>query len=797
MKKFYYISFFITFFSIVIFARNNDIPPTKFGSSTLNNIQKQFQDLKDIKGLDKILKEYKLSKAKSLKYKMSEDNGLKYNMDSMVLYVKHNDEWLPVTKDAYNYDDQSNVVSSDSYVFDTTLVTWKDNKKTIVTFNEKELPVMYNVQSWDDTLKEWFDESKAVIAYDENGNITAMEMTNEYYDFTTETYQTFGQGKFIREYDGNNNETSLISFEWDEQLKDWEYDFKYERQYQNGWEIMNAYYSWDSESQTWTGMQKNETNFVLGFYDTQAQTSYNWDATTNDWKATSEIKYDIIVDVSDTNVVETRSYLNFDTNKLEYNSKKEYFGFKRNYKSGFNYSFNTVISYYWDSNNSDWLENNKRIFKYDSFGNDTLIIDSVWRSISDTDYGWVLQHEMHKFVNELGLYTGYSSKNWRFDGNNIVLSSQDQSTSTFDDNWHLLSTVQQSWDFNNNVWQNTTKSEYTYNANESLTSSTNYSGFDEVKNEWIPMQKTEMDYNADFSYAYYKSYNWDIDLNEWKLVYAQYSEQNENGYATHSGFGNYDYNVNQFYLNYEDIREYDNENRLTMHSELNRTLQYDEYVPFVLTYGDKVEYSYSNEGQIVSEINYTYESDDFIPQNKYEYSYDAQHPDGLESEIYYEWNALSSSWEKKTKGVLTTNYDVKRDQLILPFGEEDESHELKMYFNYMATEFLQYIWSDDTNDWVENTNYKIYYSSHEPSGLIKKNSSDISLYPNPTSDFISVNLNEGDNANIALYDLQGRKVYESSVVNSSRIDVSQFNKGIYFYQLSVEGKTVSGKLIKR
>lgn len=68
----------------------------------------------------------------------------------------------------------------------------------------------------------------------------------------------------------------------------------------------------------------------------------------------------------------------------------------------------------------------------------------------------------------------------------------------------------------------------------------------------------------------------------------------------------------------------------------------------------------------------------------------------------------------------------------------------------------------------------------------------IALVPNPAQDILNIKTQELIKV-IKIYSLQGSLVQEGS---SASIDVSQLNAGLYFVQITFEGKTVTKKLIK-
>jgi subtilisin family serine protease len=76
--------------------------------------------------------------------------------------------------------------------------------------------------------------------------------------------------------------------------------------------------------------------------------------------------------------------------------------------------------------------------------------------------------------------------------------------------------------------------------------------------------------------------------------------------------------------------------------------------------------------------------------------------------------------------------------------------------------------------------------------------SDFVVYPNPTSDAISVVLTEGfDTGTIIIYSVLGQKVLEQKISSQSPvISLKSLEKGIYLYKIESNGFSKSGKIVK-
>lgn len=74
------------------------------------------------------------------------------------------------------------------------------------------------------------------------------------------------------------------------------------------------------------------------------------------------------------------------------------------------------------------------------------------------------------------------------------------------------------------------------------------------------------------------------------------------------------------------------------------------------------------------------------------------------------------------------------------------------------------------------------------------------LYPNPATDFVNLSLEKaGDQVEVAVYDINGRKVMTKQFNGYSNfdegMDVSQLNSGVYFVKINTQGKNATQKLI--
>jgi len=84
------------------------------------------------------------------------------------------------------------------------------------------------------------------------------------------------------------------------------------------------------------------------------------------------------------------------------------------------------------------------------------------------------------------------------------------------------------------------------------------------------------------------------------------------------------------------------------------------------------------------------------------------------------------------------------------------------------------------------------YSEDCNLGIEDYNPINFTIYPNPTQDVLNIE-SQQQIENLKIYNLQGQLIKEGS---QGRVDVSQLTTGLYFIQLSVDGKTSTKKFIK-
>lgn len=75
------------------------------------------------------------------------------------------------------------------------------------------------------------------------------------------------------------------------------------------------------------------------------------------------------------------------------------------------------------------------------------------------------------------------------------------------------------------------------------------------------------------------------------------------------------------------------------------------------------------------------------------------------------------------------------------------------------------------------------------------NSLKVNVFPNPADSYIVVEVPEAKDFNISLFNALGQSVINDKVYSGKRIDVSQLQRGLYFYAVSADNKVSKGSLV--
>ena len=437
-------------------------------------------------------------------------------------------------------------------------------------------------------------------------------------------------------------------------------------------------------------------------------------------------------------------------------------------------ALDSVKSYYTSPSHVDLVQ---VINKYDSYGNTV----SEVKSIMDNTNNWlVTEIKEHK----LGYNSDGTIQLDTFYKSYRVQSSmhKDRMINTYLNN-QIVKSYYSSWDTLSSSWKTLAKSTKTYNASGLLTvcewfkRNNSYSA-------WSPYKKEDYNYDgnnnliqkltSDWSNAwipnkrrqyFYNALNKDtlLAISEWDISSAQW-------FDTHSQQSIYDANANLVLV----------------------LVKIKSAVPGQLRNSSKYIYTYNSSNQLVLRINQSWyaDSNDWKSMSKWEYAYDSQ--SNRIHEVYYIINASLTSWSKNSKTEYVYDNTYSFSDLLLPNGLDYDS----IRFSHKLLYRKGYAWNFSNQSWDNGAESAYYYTEKTLLALLESSIDTYLVYPNPASDYIQIDLPESmTKATLYIYDIQGKLILETNLLNSSRINVQSLKSGMYIYKVCDDVNINTGKLI--
>lgn len=536
-------------------------------------------------------------------------------------------------------------------------------------------------------------------------------------------------------------------------------------------------------------------------------TQFNWDEETNHWVGLEQTKY--AFDANGNQILDANYYWDDDLENWVG-------GFKGEYEFNDNNKVIQEISYSWDDDLADWKGYSKTNKEYDEDNLKTFEEFFDWNdSISD----WDLTYKFDRT---------YDAENDMYVSIYLM----------FDDDLNLLRDYYKSevsLDDNNNE---TMRAEYYWDTDLSL---------------WIGSRKYEVGYNDDNNYSWIDFYAWDDSTNEWGAVYSKCEyEYDEFGNETIYSELSWDEEDSIWITDYKDENEYDAEgNKL-----LNKIYTYNDSLSILeLKRNYKWEYDFDNDGNITLEEKYMLADDDssWLIIEKTVMDYDAFGNEILEENYYYNTSFANLVDDSKTEYLYDANdnrlfyanytwddslamwvgfykevneYDANNNQVYhneaywndsLRDFQIEYAEEYVFDLTYASDEIWQPVWlnhydflnqvvaineynlDDETGELFLSGIDSMFYSfieTTDPSAINDRLESDLTVYPNPASEYIVVDQVKGE-ATFELFSFEGKQVMVKKVMKKEQVPVANLSKGIYFYKLtSFESGVQRGKLIK-
>lgn len=302
--------------------------------------------------------------------------------------------------------------------------------------------------------------------------------------------------------------------------------------------------------------------------------------------------------------------------------------------------------------------------------------------------------------------------------------------------------------------------------------------------KYLPDEKYEYSYYADNFCKEQLKYDWHND--SFRLLTKTTFSYDANNQLLlkkyYSAPTNWDLIIKTDYVN-----KYDDKGRL-IETKLyeNRKSQ-----PDIKEY--KYEYSYSPNGNLSSIFYYDLAISPYgVPDFKGDFIYNEN---GIltYNEYYYRDGGVGySNWRNNIKEDFNLNFEYSINQILTPYDYYSNRFLLPTDFNisYMITEL-------NHEDLTGNADYlkRFYYSEMVVTGINQNVISEISIYPNPATDYLTIatGLNE---STISLFNQTGKEIISKNVSGNYKIPVSHYPAGLYLLRVeSGNGKVQTEKII--
>lgn len=747
-------------------------------------------------------------KAFTAPMKVGNTGVMKHLLDSFVVEGKSNDQWTKQHKMAFRYNSRGQVTETMS--FDPDLQqSWYGTEKAFFTYDDSGRMTGREMQRWDNELSKWYVLMKMNVTFNEQGEMASYETYQSELDEEKGVYELVGMEKAVVVYDSNGSVNQLTYYIWDYASSSWLQHMLMQMRVEGGMELMFASYVWNVEANRWIGEWKFEHEPIPEF-GMMKSTYYSWNEMTNEWVVNSKEEIVVGQDAFGVHFTITNYETDYETKILLPNRKDKYSKpFGNDYLNEDNYGLKEVWS--WDAQNNVWINYSKQENTYDTYGNITHKVQHEWlMNNTSSTLEWILKfsavstiNDIHKIgsTEETHYFQNISTLNY-----DQVLKKQFDYTYTLVGETYLMNQKSsRELAIGASEWKNTERYEVSYFANKAVKTEI-FSNWDSGKSNWQAQRRNEFDYNSDLSLSLTQTETWNSGTSSWQLQYRSENKLDEYERLLKSSNAYWSNTLGKIFLqNYQEYVYYGGmeDPRMLLEIEVESNMNYDGQNFFASSFGYKSEWIYEEVGQIkrLKQANdYSLkEVDGILPvfnqMSKTDFSYDATHPEALTEEIKSTLNSGTEQWENSHKGVITYDYTVPRHMMIVPF--EDYDVESYIFFSFKPYGYLGYSWNKTANQWDESDRNLIFFTLAEISSVNNANTETFRVYPNPVKNQLTIETgNQNDQGMISIYNVEGKLMSRQMIEGKAIIDVSSWNQGIYFYQITNAASNIRGKFVR-
>ncbi len=444
---------------------------------------------------------------------------------------------------------------------------------------------------------------------------------------------------------------------------------------------------------------------------------------------------------------------------------------------------------------------------------DTVNGFNIYNSVTTRDARWVNTFDSRG--NQLvELFQGYSANTFTniklttktYNANNKVLSSLEQNFDAGTSGWvnstkyeisytgsNIADSITSTWDAGTSAWTANTRKAYTYDANGNETQIEN---FNWTSGAWQPSTKQVKTYNASNKLLTFTPQAYDQGTS----TYVNYSDQLS---YTYDGNGNETqketspWNGSAFVANQRETKSWSN-GRLTQTS-LQRFLgSWTTVLSSSLTY---------NDSSLVSEVLTSTRQGTqgggsaLLPESKSTLSYNTQNL-LTRQDNFNNYNSQTAQYTPTSSEVRQYTASGKLSRLVYSNFSQGQGMVPRQEFLYEFNANDDLIATNERNQfntanglWNSDVRKEFVCGTSLPSGIEGISQIKFAMYPNPTTDIVTLELNDNV-AKVAITDMLGKVIFEQvEATGKTVIATGNFSTGMYLVTIESNNQKATQRLV--
>ena len=323
-----------------------------------------------------------------------------------------------------------------------------------------------------------------------------------------------------------------------------------------------------------------------------------------------------------------------------------------------------------------------------------------------------------------------------------------QTLNTYDSSNYLTNSLTQTWVSSSGSWENSLQINYTNNPDGTANLSVMQS-WDSGSSSWNDVQQSMYTYNAAKKVLTHTSQIW---VGYWLNSSKTTNTYDGSGYLINTLNQNWDY-ITATWKNANQTNFSNNPN-----GTVNQSVKQIWNASNVWVNSERISYTYTAGNKVLYAITEIWGGINWLIDSRETNTYDAS--GYLINSLLQQWSGFSAVWINDTQSIFTNT----------PSGT--------------PTQIVTQTWDTNTSTWNNATRITFGYTLGisefaQERGFV--------LYPNPSTDLITVKLSDSFSAAFSITDQTGR-IVKNGELNSetTSLNIGDLAKGVYFFRI---GKT--------